>query len=235
MHPGGLELEQYIDVIPIRVLRENPDGTLDGVWATRYQLQTEFEYGITDRLELGIYMAWRQGASATVPAMRFEGIKQRVRFRVSDPTTWPIGVATYLEVAELYGEVELEEKLLLSWQSGPLEVVANFWVEQEYYFADSTWKHIYNPTAGVTWELTPRATVGLEYWARGRFDAAEEAAGDESDTGGVTRHYLGPTLMLQGGEHWLALGAYARVDTGTIAIGDPYGRLWVRLIVGLGL
>ena len=235
MHEGGLELENYVDLVPMRVFREKDDGTLEGVWSTRYQLQTEMEYGLTDRVELGAYLVWRQGASANTPFLRFQGIKQRARVRVSDPT-WPVGVAVYGEIAELYNEVELEEKVLVSWHDGPLELVANLWIEQEYYFADSVWEHIYNPTVGASWELSPSATVGLEYWARGRFDNPEmSTTEDDAETGAKTRHYAGPTLSVQRGEYWMSVGAYLRVDTADIAIGDPYGRFWGRLIIGIGL
>jgi hypothetical protein len=236
MHKGGLELENYVDAIPVRVARERPDGTLEGVWGTRYQLQTEMEYGLTERLELGFYLAWRQGASADTPVLRFEGMKQRVRFRISDPASWPIGLATYFEIAEFHNELEIEEKVIVSWSRGPLELVANLWVEQEYYFADDAWKFLYNPTLGASWEASPNVSLGLEYWARGRFDDADESnAADDNETGNKARHYLGPTVTLQKGEYWMALGAYVRLETGEIAVGDPFGRFWVRVIVGLGL
>jgi len=224
MPVGGFELEQFVDVIPLRVLRENTDGTLDAVWSTRYVLTQEFEYGLTDRVELGFYLTSSQSAELGAP-LQFDGVKQRARFRISDPASWPIGLAGYLEVAELQGEVEVEEKLLASWRRDALEVVANLWVEQEYYFADEEWKHIYNPTLGATYEVSPRATLGVEYWARGRFD----------DAATPTRQYVGPTVAVSRGEHWLTVGAYARVDAREIEVGDPDGRLYVRMILGIGL
>ena len=48
---GKLEVEQYTDLVPIRVERENPDGTLDGVFGVRSILQTELEYGLTDHID----------------------------------------------------------------------------------------------------------------------------------------------------------------------------------------
>ena len=48
LNEGALEFEQYVDLVPVRVARENPDGTLDGVIGVRSVLQTEIEYGITD-------------------------------------------------------------------------------------------------------------------------------------------------------------------------------------------
>jgi hypothetical protein len=230
MPPGGFELEQYVDAIPVEVAREKDDGTLEGVYSTRYVLQTEMEYGLSERVELGFYLVWRQSASATTPFLRFQGTKQRVRFKILD------GLAGYLEIAEFHDELELEEKILLSHAIGPLELVANLWVEQEYYFADDLWKFIYNPTVGATYELAPGATLGLEYWARGRFDDVDAVEiADESDTGTRTRHYLGPTVSLARGEYWLTLGAFVRLDTADVEVGDPFGRVWVRAIIGLGL
>ena len=139
MPPGGFELEQYIDTVPMQVAREKDDGTLESVYASRYVLQTEMEYGLSENVELGFYLVWRQSASASTPFLRFQGTKQRVRLKLLD------NLAGYLEIAEFHDEIELEEKLLFSHQIGALELVANLWVEQEYYFADDLWKFIYNP------------------------------------------------------------------------------------------
>jgi hypothetical protein len=237
-HRGGLEIEQYADIVAVRVARELPDGSAESTVAPRYDLQTELEYGLTDRIELGLYFAFRQDASATTPFLRFRGVKQRVRWRFSD-ATWPIGVAGYLEVAEFHDEIEFEQKLLLEKRFGPVRAVANLWVEQEWYFITDETKFIYNPTVGATYEVAPWLQVGAEYWARGRFDEAENddaASGYDGPSGG-TRHYAGPTVMVQGGEYWMALGAYVRLDGlgNATAIDDAYGRVWVRLIAGIGL
>ncbi len=60
---GVLEAEQYADLVPVRVAREDAAGT-QAVTSIRSVLQTELEYCITDRLELGFYFAFRQNASA---------------------------------------------------------------------------------------------------------------------------------------------------------------------------
>jgi hypothetical protein len=224
---GAFEIEQYLDVTPVRVEREDDDGTRMVV-GMRYDLQTEFEYGVTDRLEVGWYFFFFQAPTSGGPALAFRGVKQRARYRLNEPGEWPVNVGLYLEVAELNDEVEVEEKILLSRRFGRINAVANLWVEQEYYFQDEDWKHIYNPTLGVTAELSPKLIVGAEYWGRGRFD------GDGSDP---TRHYVGPTAMLQEGEYFLSLGAYVRLDNfgETAGITDPFGRLWVRAVLGIGL
>ncbi len=238
--PGGaLELEQYADLIPVRVVRELPDGTTEGVVSVRSQLQTELEYGLTDRLEVALYFTFRQGGSATTPFLRFQGLKQRLRYRFKELGEWPIDVGVYLEVAELHDEIEVEEKLLLSRRLGPVSVVANLWVEQEWYFQTEETKHIYNPTLGVTYVVSPRLSLGAEYWVRGRFDAdrgpTDKGGADDATTSTV--HYAGPTLLLQAERIWLAVGAYARLDRlGTgVSVGDPFGKVWIRTLLGIDL
>ena len=234
---GKIEVEEIADLVPMRVAREKEDGTRDAVTAVRSQLQTELEIGVQDRLELALYFSFHQSATADTPAMRFDGMKQRLRYRFAEEGDLPIDMGVYFEVAELYNEVELEQKLLLSKRFGYLTSVCNLWVEQEYYFQTQEWKLIYNPTLGATYEFSPNLMLGLEYWARGRFNkAAAETGQANSDSPTAARHYLGPTLMLQSGEAWWSTGVYARLDnlTQSAKAEEPYGKVWVRTMVGLG-
>lgn len=234
---GKVEVEEIADLVPMRVAREKPDGTRDAVTAVRSQLQTELELGISDRLEFALYFSFHQSATADTPAMRFDGLKQRLRYRFAEEGDWPIDTGLYFEVAEFYNEIELEEKLLLSKRLGYLTVVSNLWVEQEYYFQEQDWKLIYNPTLGATYELSPNLMLGLEYWARGRFnEPSQTSATASSDAPSGTRHFLGPTVLLQSGEAWWSTGVYARLDHFGEALkaDDPYGKVWIRSMVGMG-
>lgn len=235
----ALEVEQYIDMVPVRVVRELPDGTTDGVVSVRSQLQTELEYGLTDRLEIALYFAFRQGGSAATPFLRFQGLKQRLRYRFAEQGEWPVNVGIYLELAEYHNELEFEEKILLSRRFGPVNVVANLWVEQEWYFQTEETKFIYNPTVGAHFEVSPRLSIGAEYWARGRFDSDRGPTDMDAETDATTStvHYAGPTVLLQAKRVWLAAGVYARLDQlgSGVAINDPYGKLWVRTLLGVDL
>ncbi len=223
---GAFEVEQYADLVPVRVAREG-DGATEAVTAVRSVLQTELEYGLTDRLELGWYFVFRQGASASTPALRFAGVKQRLRLRLAEAGQWPIDIALYVEFAQFYDELEFEQKIILSRRFGRATLAANLWVEQEFRFQDDQWAFFYNPTVAATFELSPHVSLGLEYWARGRFDDASAGA----------VHYLGPTVLLQSGEFWMTLGAYARMDdiTQKAVVGDDAGKFWLRAIIGIGL
>ncbi|HEU0033099.1 MAG TPA: hypothetical protein VFQ53_20845 [Kofleriaceae bacterium] len=234
-----LEIEQYVDLVPVRVARENPDGTLEGVWALRSELQTEIEYGLTDKIEVGWYFAFEQGASDGTPFLKFSGVKQRARMRFAEAGEWPVDVGVYLELAESYDELEVEEKLLVSRRFGDFNATVNLWIEQEYYWQTGDTKYIYNPTAGVSYEVSPKLIVGVEYWGRGRFDDATDATDmtGETEAPPGARHYLGPTVLAQSGHVFLSFGAYARLDKlgSGIAPGDAFGKLWFRTVLGIEL
>jgi hypothetical protein len=235
----SLEVEQYVDMIPVRVARELDDGTTDAVYSTRFVLNTELEYAVTDRLELALYATWQQGASSDTPFIRFQGLKQRARYRIAERDELPIDIAVYLEVAEFHNEIELEEKLILAKRFGKLSAHANLWVEQEYYWQVKESKFIYNPTIGLAYELSPRFSAGLEYWVRGRFDARTDANDLDPQLAATlgTVHYVGPTFLAQKGRIFFSVGAYVRADklTSSAVAGDQFGKMWIRTIVGLDL
>lgn len=238
---GALELEQYVDLVPMRVVREGDTGS-DSVTSVRSNLETEIEYGITDHVEAAWYFVFRQSASAGTPAMHFMGVKQRVRFRFAETGELPVDLGLYLEVAEFYDEIELEQKLILARRFGRVVLGANLWVEQEYYFQEQEekWRYLYNPTAGLAVQLSPSFFVGAEYWARGSFEGSEQE--EDSDEGGSNvasgaRHYAGPTLMVQSERGFASLGAYVRWDhiSDSAQPDDPWGKVWVRVLFGLDL
>jgi len=229
---GHLELEQYVDTIPTRAASELP-GSTERVPTLRFELQSEIEIGITDSLEFAWYFAYQQDPSVS-PSLTLDGIKQRLRYRFADEGAWPVDVGVYLEVAELHDEIEFEQKVLLNKRLGALTLATNLWVEQEYLFADKRWEYVYNPTLGASYEASPRVAPGIEYWVHGNFEGEGGAGGE---TGEPTHHYLGPTLLLQTGEYFLSLGAYARLDDfgGASEPGERWGKFWFRAILGIGL
>lgn len=229
---GEFEAEQYFDTTPVRVIREDEDGSR-AVTSFRSQLQTELEYGLTDRLEVGWYFVFRQAASPGTPIVGFTGVKQRLRYRFADAGEWPVNVGVYFEVAEYHNEIEVEEKLLLSRRFGRLNLMTNLWIEQEYYFQTEVWKFLYNPTAGLTFDIAPNVIIGAEYWARGSFVQSSAALGNLPNA--TPRHYLGPTMLAAGGPYWFSIGAYTRLDSLDEPL-EPYeswGRFYVRAIIGI--
>lgn len=228
---GQTELEQYVDMTPVRAISVSGDR----VWYTAAQYQTAFEYGITDRLELGLYVTYvpSNPAYALTPQLtNGNGLKQRLRYRLAETGEWPIDVAIYGEIAENEREVELEAKLILQRHVGPLRLVANAWGEREFYY-NGKQEWVLHPTAGAVLDLDARVQPGVEYWMR-----AEIGNGGEPKSfnqGPV--HYAGPTMLLQFGRLWWTSGVYFRFSDihREVVPGDDFGKYWVRTIVGIGL
>lgn len=221
-----MEVEQFVDFVPVRVSREGVAGT-DAVTSARLDLQTELELGLTDHLEAGFYFVFRQAPGSTVQPLNFKGIKQRLRYRFAEAGDWPLDTGVYFELGQFHDELEVEEKILLEKRLGSLRLAANLWLEHEYLFQTPEWKHIYNPTLAFGYELSPAIALGGEYWLHGRFGEPFRAS----------NHYLGPTARLSKGEYWLTTGVYTKVDDLGVAqaVDSQRGRLWIRLLLGIGL
>src|SRR5262249_39013084 len=137
------------------------------------QFQTEIEYGIADRLELGLYFTYvpspgSQYVNAATTMTEGTGLKQRLRYQLADPGAWPLDVGLYGEIVENDHELELEAKILLQRRFGRLRFVSNLWAEYELYY-QSQRDFVINPTLGATYELDPKVHVGVESWLRAEY------------------------------------------------------------------
>ncbi|HVU50822.1 MAG TPA: hypothetical protein VHL80_09055 [Polyangia bacterium] len=232
---GAVEVEQFVDLVPVRVLSAT-SATNAPVWLLASEFQTEFEVGLTDRLELGLYVSFvpRPGEDfAQVPVLPFgNGLKQRLRYHLTDPERWPVDVALYGEVSENEREIELEGKIILQRRAGPVRFITNLWAEHELYL-DGHREWVLNPTLGATAELSPRYSLGAEGWMRAEYPTDAPA----TRAFNLGPHvYAGPAFLASFGRLWWSTGAYVRLtelDRAT-QLGDAYGRFWFRTIIGLG-
>jgi len=233
---GSAEVEQFVDLVPTRA---QDAVTGESVRYIGTQFQTEIEYGITDKLEVALYLTFVPSPGPTVspntlPVLSLgNGAAQRLRYRLADPGAWPIDVALYGEITENEREIELEAKILLQRRVGAWRFMANLWGEREFYF-DGKREWVLNPTLGATVELSPRFHVGAESWMRSEY----------LDSGGGPRAFnlgphvfVGPAFMANLGKLWWTAGVYGRVTDAERATqpGDAFGRLWIRTIVGFSL
>jgi hypothetical protein len=230
---GELEVEQFADLTPVKAL----SGLANPTWYLGTQFQTEFEYGITDRLELGLYIVYvptPAGYTLTAPMTEVTGAKQRLRYVFADPGEWPIDVGVYGEIVEGDTEAELEAKILLQRRIGKLRIDTNLWAEYELYYATPQKDIVLNPTLGATYEITPAVHVGAEGWMRVEFP--NPAVTPRPYALGPAG-YLGPAALFNFGKVWWSTGVYARVTEveHTMQLGEPYGPVWIRTIVGLNL
>src|ERR1700720_3501744 len=91
---GELEAEQYVDMVPVKVL--NARGA--PVWVPSSQFQTEFEYGVTNHLELGLYVTLaptpntNEFPHAPPSLTEGNGAKERLRLRLFDEGVLPVDI-----------------------------------------------------------------------------------------------------------------------------------------------
>ena len=232
--PGGLsEVEQYVDLSPVRAT----DASGTALTTLSSVLVTELEYGLTDRLELGLYMVFFTDPAATAGGsqLHFDGIKQRLRYRFADPGVWPVNLGVYGEIAEFSDEIELEAKVLLDRRVGRWQFIANLWAERAFHYSGQR-EWVANPTAGASFQIVPAFHVGVEYWMHGEFGSNQPAAAP-SDFNAQAHHYVGPAFLLQASRVWWAVAPYVRVDDWGRAgqPGDQFGRFWIRSIIGVDL
>jgi hypothetical protein len=229
---GKLELEPAVDFTPVRVR----DVLGEEVWYGASTLQLELEYGLTDSLELGLYITTTMDASGFTDIPRLpasNGLKQRLRWRLTEPGA-AFGAALYGEVSENEREIELEAKLILQANLGHgLRAVTNLWAEREYYYSgEAEW--VVNPTLGLTYQATPGIHPGVEAWMRAEYPD------DAPPTRGFVlgpHVYVGPAIMIDWGKLWFNTGVYVRATDfdRKQGEGEGFGHLWVRFMVGISL
>ena len=236
---GDAELELFVDLMPLRAL--SPATTEETSYlASAFQL--ELEVGLAERLELALYAtlvpSLGDQLAGTAPVAGIgNGLKQRLRYTLNDePDSWPVvgNAGVYVELAENEREIEIESKLVLERRFERLRVAANVSLEYELYFSGQR-EWVVNPSAGATYEITPRVHVGLDGFLRAEYPQSPAPA---MRTFGLGPHaYAGPAVLVVLDKVWWSLGAYARW-TGVghdLEPGEPYGRVWLRSAVGFDL
>lgn len=123
--------------------------------------QVELEYGVLDKLQLAYYEVYTWNRANDWERDEF---KIEAKGRVVDVGQWPVDIALYTEYKNPDGHREinsdeLENKVILSKDFGPVNVVANFIFEKKLNTGDP-WEFEY--TAGASYAVTPRTRLGLE-------------------------------------------------------------------------
>ena len=154
---GSLEFENWITWKH----RDDPRGED----FERFEFRHEFEIGVTDRLQLGLYVAdWQydqddsEGHQARYGQSGIEAI-----YNLSNPTTDPLGSALYGEVLIGEEKVELEAKILFEKRFGPLTLVYNATLEAEWEgeeYHEETGE--FQEALGVSYDLNKRFSFGAE-------------------------------------------------------------------------
>jgi hypothetical protein len=187
----------------------------------KYQFRHELEFGITDQLQLGLYLFdWEHEKEDGESKTQWQGTGVELIYQLSDPNKSAFGSAVYLEAVAGDEEAEVEAKFLLQKNFGPLIAVYNFIVEGEwedgYDATVGAWKN----TFGLSYEVNPNFFVGLE--------ATHEMEFEEWSGSGVNVVYVGPNVSFRKGNFFATLtGLFQATDV------DGEADTQVRAILGV--
>jgi hypothetical protein len=154
---GSFEIENWVTW---KAQRCEASGDAD-----RFEFRHELEFGITDRLQLGLYLAdWRYDNSDPVKHAAYQHSGIEAIYNLTNPTTDLLGSAVYLEVLVGNELLELEGKLLLQKNFGLWVVAYNAILEAEWEgtHLDEERNGEFAQTFGVSYELNRHFSLGAE-------------------------------------------------------------------------
>jgi hypothetical protein len=162
-----------------------------------YQFRHEIEFGVTDRLQLALYVAdWQyneddeEGHSA-----RYSGSGLEVIYNLTNPNTDFLGSALYGEVIVGEDLVELEGKILLEKRFGNLDFVYNAVLEAEWEgngLDEKTGE--FQQTLGISYDITKSFSLGVE-----AVHEIEMPEWEEAESG---RFFVGPNVSFRSGRFY---------------------------------
>ena len=154
----------------------------------RFDIRHEFEYGVTDRLQLAFYfLDWRYEKSAKKSGTTtFQEVAVEAIYNLTNPNVAAFGSAIYGEIKGSGDYIELESKLLFQKNLGPWVLVYNIGgeVAWENHYEDAEAEIM--QSLGVAYQISPSWSVGAEL-----LHEIEVPEGRHLGDNGV---YLGPNL-----------------------------------------
>jgi hypothetical protein len=153
---GSIEMENWV------TWKHNKDARED-----EFNFRHELEFGLTDRLQLGVYVAdWSYIDAPGTHRSVYDGSGLELIYNLTNPTTSFLGSALYGEVHVGERSFALEAKLLLQKNIGRWTVAYNAIVEGEWEGED--FDHLDERTGelaqtlGVSYQVSPHFLVGGE-------------------------------------------------------------------------
>lgn len=172
-----------------------------------FDFRHEFEYGITDRLQMSLYFAdWHINDHPDGDdRAHYEDAALEMIYRFSDPVTDFVGSAVYGEIRGGPELVELEGKILLQKNFGKWIIAYNAVLEGSWIGEHlEERKGEFSQTAGVSYEIDPRFTVGAE--------ALHEIGIPNWDKTEKSVLWAGPNASVRFGHWYVTATALARLS-----------------------
>jgi hypothetical protein len=228
-----------------------PQGTWEfEQWATlkmekdagdynRLDLREEFEYGVTDKLTMAVYLNSEYLAVRNVPGesndhhFLFTSVSNEWKYKISDPSTDLVGFLIYGEILLSHEEYDLEAKLVFSKHLGPLTFAYNFVYEAELArdalaSPEWRWAHIIENSAGVSLDL-PMSGFSAAVEARSEMHFERSLTGAHNSA-----YYAGPNVHYAASTWWATLSFLRQLNIHGLDFSeDAYTKYEVRLVFGV--
>ena len=189
---GEWEFEQWVT---------NQSGKEDGDF-TEWNLRSEFEYGLTEKLTTAFYFNIDDTRSEGVTGEEdengadFQGISSEWIYQLSNPRLDTVGSALYFEATTDGLDVELEGKILLSKEIDNIILALNAIYEAEWEREDNRTEKeaVLEFTAGAAYKFDPKWSAGLEIRNKSAYPGGLDLGGQEfqSWSVGPNIHYGEP-------------------------------------------
>jgi hypothetical protein len=234
MPQGAMEFEQWV------TLRAGRTKNIGEENYNRWDIREEFEYGVTDRYTLALYLntkaeSFRDSMGNDQSDFSWEGISLENIYNVLNPATHPVGLSFYVEGTYSGSEAEIEEKIIIGQRHGDWKWALNLINETEWEDNLSEIEGKVEATAGIARHLGKNWALGLEVR---NVNILPDY--NEWESSAI---YLGPVVSYHEEKWWAALTVMPQIwgknyDGG--GDGDPTldlvhnERLSIRLIFGIG-
>lgn len=197
MHKGEAELETYTEFSHT----DTDSGRL-----TSTTLQYEYEIGMNDRYDVGIYQVFKQSPDQPI---HYDGYKIRMRYRFGEKGRWPLDPLLYLEYKNngSFDHPVLETKLILAKDINKFNFSLNPVLEFE--FEDEGTEMEFEYAAALSYRLHPLLSLGME------------------TKGSADELYLGPTISHGKEDLWFAIGLLQPIS------GEDLADRKIRMIIGV--
>jgi len=183
---GAVELENWVTWKATRGSKKK----------NQFDFRHELEFGLTDRLQLGLYLSdWSIVNEHSHTEANWKNFAAEVIYNLSNPTTDFLGSALYAEVKAGDEIFALEGKLILQKNFGPWIIAYNGIVEAEWEGPDYEEEiGVFEQTLGISYQVSPKFSVGVE--------ALHEIEFEEWEESGDSVVYVGPNASWRSGRYF---------------------------------
>jgi hypothetical protein len=215
--PGSIELENWVTF---------RTGNRHDQRFSELDFRHEFEFGITDRLQLSVYVAdWRYqtGVADRASGFAYSASAVEAIYNLTNPVVDPIGISIYQEIKAGDRLVESESKLIAQKNFGPLIIAYNATLEAVWEGSGlEEQEGEFQQALGASYELSPSFSAGLEM--------LHEFIFPKWDTNEHRQNFfIGPNVSVRSGRWFATVTALAQA---TQTADEPDWQ--VRTIVGFG-